>query len=154
MKRMSIFRILAVLVIATIFFGACTKEKSDVRLAPTLATTQVLDIRSDSATVVGFVVAEGDGYIEKGVCYNTATVPTISNSKVAYTGQTTSAAFKVKLSGLAYATKYYARAYATNAVGTIYGEEYTFTTLPCLLYTSDAADEEDSVDLGGRRIIK
>eukprot|EP00658_Telonema_sp_P-2_P081214 TRINITY_DN8272_c0_g1_i4.p1 TRINITY_DN8272_c0_g1~~TRINITY_DN8272_c0_g1_i4.p1 ORF type:complete len:110 (+),score=20.34 TRINITY_DN8272_c0_g1_i4:91-420(+) len=26
--------------------------------------------------------------------------------------------------------------------------------LPCLLYTSDAADEEDSVDLGGRRIIK
>src|SRR5664280_3492445 len=25
---------------------------------------------------------------------------------------------------------------------------------PCLLYTSDAADEEDSVDLGGGRIIK
>ena len=23
----------------------------------------------------------------------------------------------------------------------------------CLLYTSDAADEEDSVDIGGRRII-
>eukprot|EP00656_Telonema_subtile_P054995 TRINITY_DN8368_c0_g1_i1.p1 TRINITY_DN8368_c0_g1~~TRINITY_DN8368_c0_g1_i1.p1 ORF type:complete len:765 (-),score=199.17 TRINITY_DN8368_c0_g1_i1:75-2369(-) len=31
-----------------------------------------------------------------------------------------------------------------------------FDTLPggCLLYTSDAADEEDSVDLGGRRLIK
>src|SRR5674536_402130 len=29
-------------------------------------------------------------------------------------------------------------------------KELTF----CLLYTSDAADEEDSVDLGGRRIIK
>eukprot|EP00658_Telonema_sp_P-2_P026822 TRINITY_DN20861_c0_g1_i1.p1 TRINITY_DN20861_c0_g1~~TRINITY_DN20861_c0_g1_i1.p1 ORF type:complete len:203 (+),score=57.90 TRINITY_DN20861_c0_g1_i1:86-610(+) len=31
-----------------------------------------------------------------------------------------------------------------------------FPLLPytCLLYTSDAADEEDSVDLGGRRIIK
>eukprot|EP00658_Telonema_sp_P-2_P061866 TRINITY_DN50536_c0_g1_i1.p1 TRINITY_DN50536_c0_g1~~TRINITY_DN50536_c0_g1_i1.p1 ORF type:complete len:195 (+),score=63.51 TRINITY_DN50536_c0_g1_i1:105-689(+) len=27
------------------------------------------------------------------------------------------------------------------------------TPAPCLLYTSDAADEEDSVDLGGRRII-
>src|SRR5674536_260615 len=27
-------------------------------------------------------------------------------------------------------------------------------TSDCLLYTSDAADEEDSVDLGGRRIIK
>eukprot|EP00658_Telonema_sp_P-2_P065317 TRINITY_DN54584_c0_g1_i4.p1 TRINITY_DN54584_c0_g1~~TRINITY_DN54584_c0_g1_i4.p1 ORF type:complete len:177 (+),score=36.90 TRINITY_DN54584_c0_g1_i4:126-656(+) len=27
-------------------------------------------------------------------------------------------------------------------------------SVACLLYTSDAADEEDSVDLGGRRIIK
>ena len=27
-------------------------------------------------------------------------------------------------------------------------------TGPCLLYTSDAADERSSVDLGGRRIIK
>src|SRR5678816_578865 len=28
------------------------------------------------------------------------------------------------------------------------------THIPCLLYTSDAADERSSVDLGGRRIIK
>ena len=27
-------------------------------------------------------------------------------------------------------------------------------TTACLLYTSDAADERSSVDLGGRRIIK
>ena len=27
-------------------------------------------------------------------------------------------------------------------------------TLICLLYTSDAADEEDSVDLGGAGIVK
>eukprot|EP00656_Telonema_subtile_P020355 TRINITY_DN21483_c0_g1_i2.p1 TRINITY_DN21483_c0_g1~~TRINITY_DN21483_c0_g1_i2.p1 ORF type:complete len:105 (-),score=28.24 TRINITY_DN21483_c0_g1_i2:77-391(-) len=31
-----------------------------------------------------------------------------------------------------------------------WGHEYP---TPCLLYTSDAADEEDSVDLGGRRIL-
>ena len=31
-----------------------------------------------------------------------------------------------------------------------YGEKYN----ACLLYTSDAADERSSVDLGGRRIIK
>ena len=29
-----------------------------------------------------------------------------------------------------------------------------FTLHTCLLYTSDAADERSSVDLGGRRIIK
>ena len=34
-------------------------------------------------------------------------------------------------------------------------ELYTrWITLGCLLYTSDAADERSSVDLGGRRIIK
>eukprot|EP00656_Telonema_subtile_P000954 TRINITY_DN10454_c0_g1_i2.p2 TRINITY_DN10454_c0_g1~~TRINITY_DN10454_c0_g1_i2.p2 ORF type:complete len:115 (+),score=8.43 TRINITY_DN10454_c0_g1_i2:394-738(+) len=31
---------------------------------------------------------------------------------------------------------------------------YEHKTRTCLLYTSDAADEEDSVDLGGRRIIE
>ena len=30
----------------------------------------------------------------------------------------------------------------------------TITFITCLLYTSDAADERSSVDLGGRRIIK
>ena len=30
----------------------------------------------------------------------------------------------------------------------------TIKDLFCLLYTSDAADERSSVDLGGRRIIK
>mgnify|MGYP003376568262 CR=1 FL=1 len=33
-------------------------------------------------------------------------------------------------------------------------EVATRTTGDCLLYTSDAADERSSVDLGGRRIIK
>eukprot|EP00658_Telonema_sp_P-2_P058054 TRINITY_DN46486_c0_g1_i1.p1 TRINITY_DN46486_c0_g1~~TRINITY_DN46486_c0_g1_i1.p1 ORF type:complete len:153 (+),score=47.83 TRINITY_DN46486_c0_g1_i1:51-461(+) len=31
--------------------------------------------------------------------------------------------------------------------------ESYFKQTSCLLYTSDAADEEDSVDLGGRRIV-
>src|SRR5678816_4451603 len=31
---------------------------------------------------------------------------------------------------------------------------YTYQSQGCLLYTSDAADERSSVDLGGRRIIK
>ena len=33
-------------------------------------------------------------------------------------------------------------------------EERSRLDRPCLLYTSDAADERSSVDLGGRRIIK
>ena len=33
-------------------------------------------------------------------------------------------------------------------------KEKTRIVVACLLYTSDAADERSSVDLGGRRIIK
>ena len=40
--------------------------------------------------------------------------------------------------------------YATLAIGLLQGWGY----YTCLLYTSDAADELDGVDLGGRRIIK
>src|SRR5678816_639686 len=35
-----------------------------------------------------------------------------------------------------------------------WGPELGFIYNDCLLYTSDAADERSSVDLGGRRIIK
>eukprot|EP00658_Telonema_sp_P-2_P014389 TRINITY_DN15470_c0_g1_i1.p1 TRINITY_DN15470_c0_g1~~TRINITY_DN15470_c0_g1_i1.p1 ORF type:complete len:261 (+),score=58.49 TRINITY_DN15470_c0_g1_i1:376-1158(+) len=41
-----------------------------------------------------------------------------------------------------------------DAVGKAVVALSAFTSYSCLLYTSDAADEEDSVDLGGRRIIK
>ena len=34
------------------------------------------------------------------------------------------------------------------------GKDEDGDTIACLLYTSDAADERSSVDLGGRRIIK
>src|SRR5674536_368157 len=40
--------------------------------------------------------------------------------------------------------------------GHVRAHDQLLAALPadCLLYTSDAADEEDSVDIGGRRIIK
>ncbi len=121
---------IAALLIATVFFAGCTKDNNKVTLEPQLATAQVLQVKSDSATVVGFIIAAGDGFTEKGICYNTEAAPTIANSKTIYTGAANTATFNVKLGGLTYATKYYARAYATNASGTIYGDEYSFTTLP------------------------
>jgi starch-binding outer membrane protein SusE/F len=130
MKKMSLYRLLAVLVTLTILFVTCTKETSEVRLDPKLSTSQKLNIKSDSATIVGFVIAAGEGFTEKGVCYNTQTGPTITNNKVVFSGKNTSATFSVKVGGLDYATTYYARAYATGSKGTIYGEEITFTTLP------------------------
>ncbi len=117
-------------VAAVILITSCTKETSEIRLDPALGTTKVFDITSNSATVTGFVVAEGDGFTEKGVCYDIAANPTIAKSKTAFTGVATTAAYHVPLTGLAYATPYFARAYATGPAGTVYGEELTFTTKP------------------------
>lgn len=156
MKRKSIYRILAVLFAATIFFAACTKEDKDVKLAPKLSTAQLLNVSSNGATVVGFVIAMGDGFVEKGVCYNTATAPTVANSKSIYTGKTTGATFNVAMSGLAFATKYYVRAYATDANGaTIYGEEFSFTTLPTVptLATADITEITGNTASGGGMVL-
>ncbi len=139
MKRLTLYRFLFVLLTVTIIFVSCKKEQSNVRLDPKLATSQVINVKSDSATVVGFVVAAGDGFSERGVCYNTQTGPTTSDSKVAFSNPVTKATFNVKLYSLAYATKYYARAYAINTNGTIYGEEVTFTTLPVVPALTTAA---------------
>jgi hypothetical protein len=139
MKRLTLYRFLAVLLAATIVFVSCKKEQSNVRLNPKLSTTQVLNVKSDSATVVGFVVASGDGFSERGVCYATQTGPTISDSKVVFSDLVTKATFAVKLSGLTYATKYYARAYAIDANATIYGDEVTFTTSPVVPTLTTAA---------------
>ena len=139
MKKIFNYRILAFLFIATILYAACTKETSDTRLPAKISTSQFKNVTSDSVTVVGFVVAAGAGFTEEGVCYNTSSAPTTSNSKIVFTGPTSGATYTVKIGGLAYATVYYARAYAISATGTLYGEEVTFTTLPVVPTLTTAA---------------
>ena len=126
-------------VAAAILLAACTKETSEVRLDPALATNKVFDITSSSATVAGFVIAEGDGFTEKGVCYDLEPSPTIAKSKAIFSVPVATATYNVLLTDLAFAKKYYARAYATSATGTIYGEELTFTTLPILATVTTTA---------------
>lgn len=152
MKKATFFKILAVLVLASLYTVSCTKENPDVRLDPKLATTQVLSVGSFSATVVGFVIASGDGFTERGVCYNTQGAPTTADVKAIYTGEIETATYSVTLSDLNYVTKYYVRAYATGEGGTVYGEEFSFTTLPALPVVTTTAITEiksSSASAGG-----
>ncbi len=132
MKNKTIYRFMTALFTVALIFASCTKKMSEKKLDAILATSKVEAVKSDSATVVGYIVAAGDGFSEKGVCYNTDKIPTVDNNKVVYSGDDTKSTFNVVIPGLNYATVYYARAYAINSGGVVYGEEVTFTTKPVL----------------------
>ena len=96
-------------------------------VAPTLTTNAATNVNSLSATSGGVIVIDGGAAITaKGVCWNTATNPTIANNLT--TNGSGNAPYTSLLAILAPNTTYFARAYATNSIGTAYGNEITFTT--------------------------
>ncbi|MBM3912519.1 MAG: hypothetical protein FJ350_05870 [Sphingomonadales bacterium] len=96
--------------------------------APTVTTDSVSGVSSSGATVHGQVSSDGGTRVrERGACYGTSTGPTVGNSR-ALSGFGTGS-YSAAISGLSHSTQYYTRAYATNAVGTAYGNEVSFTTL-------------------------
>ncbi|MDD2228554.1 MAG: endonuclease [Candidatus Cloacimonetes bacterium] len=98
--------------------------------SPTLAvlsTAVVSGITVSSAISGGTITSDGGASVTaRGVCWNTSTTPTISNSLTSNGSGTGS--FVSNLNSLTASTLYYVRAYATNSQGTAYGEEYSFST--------------------------
>jgi hypothetical protein len=68
----------------------------------------------------------GSAVTSRGICWSTATSPTIAGSHT--TDGTGVGVFASSITGLTANTVYYIRAYATNFAGTSYGNELTFTT--------------------------
>ena len=128
MKNNFIFKLIGILVFAAFTFAACTEDISDKRLDPKLSTSDLENLTSDSVIVVGFVVAAGDGFTERGVCWDVTSEPTINSNKVVYTGDAKSATFKIMLNQLDRLSTYHARAYATNDKTTLYGENIVIKT--------------------------
>ena len=95
---------------------------------PTVATASVSDVSYATATCGGNVTSDGGGVVTaKGVCWNTTGSPTLAdNHTIDGGGRGT---FVSSMQALIPATTYHVRAYATNAAGTAYGNEVTFTTL-------------------------
>jgi len=93
----------------------------------TVTTTSASSITSTSAVCGGNATMSGGGSItERGICWGTGANPTISSSKV--TSGSGTGSFTCTISGLSAGTTYHFRAYATNAGGTAYGSDETFTT--------------------------
>ena len=98
-------------------------------VAPTVTTAAISDIDKTTATGGGNVTADGNATVTaRGICWSTSQNPTIDGNHT--TDGTGTGSFTSSLTGLAANTTYYVRAYATNSVGTAYGEEVSFTTLP------------------------
>jgi len=113
--------------ISTVVFTSCSKRESTS--IPSVTTTDIYAITQTSATGGGNVTNGGRlTIIARGVCWNTSPGPSTLNSKT--TDSTGIGAYTSYLTGLLPNTNYFVRAYATNSMGTGYGAELSFTTLP------------------------
>ena len=94
---------------------------------PTVTTNPVTNIGATSATVGGMVTSDGgENVFDRGVCYSTSPLPTISDNCI-HIGQGTGS-FSDIVNGLLQETTYYVRAYAINSLGVAYGQEVNFNT--------------------------
>jgi hypothetical protein len=111
---------------------AGTSYSNSTTTVPTVTTKSVTSITSTSAVCGGTVLSDGnDSVTVRGVCWNTTGTPTISDSKT--TDGADVGTFTSNITGLTKGGTYYVRAYATNALGTGYGELYSFVTQDSVL---------------------
>ncbi len=92
-----------------------------------VTTRAVAGISSSVAISGGSIVSDGGSAVTaKGVCWSINANPTLADS-CSHDGSG-DADWYSTATGLVALTQYYLRAYATNAVGTAYGNQLTFTT--------------------------
>lgn len=103
---------------------------------PSVSTTDVSAISYFTAVSGGNVIQDwGLAVTERGICWSTSQNPSVSdNHTVDGSGL---GSFVSTMTELALNTVYYVRAYATNALGTAYGAQQSFSTLrndsyPCI----------------------
>jgi sugar lactone lactonase YvrE len=105
---------------------------------PSLTTTEASAITAITATLGGNVTSDGYASVTaRGICWSTSPNPTTAGAKT--TNGTGTGIFESAITGLSPVTAYYVRAYATNSVGTVYGNEFSFTTvlpLPIIQYSA------------------
>ena len=98
-----------------------------VNNVPAVVTASVTNIASATATGGGDVSGDGGAAIAvKGICWSTADNPTTALSTKTTDGNETGT-FTTSITGVSSGTTYKVKAYATNAMGTSYGSQVTFT---------------------------
>ncbi len=97
-------------------------------IVPTVTTSTVTNITTTTATGNGNITALGvPNPTQHGFVWGTLENPTTSDDKTSDGAVSATGAFTSNITGLTPGTLYHVRAYATNAAGTAYGEDITFT---------------------------
>lgn len=95
----------------------------------TLTTDPARTITNSGALSGGNILSDGgSAVINRGVCWSASPAPTILDSTTSDGSGV--GLFSSTITGLLPSTTYYVRAYATNGVGTAYGNQEIFITLP------------------------
>jgi hypothetical protein len=110
------------------------------------------NISAATASITTTINSDGGNSItSRGVVWNTSINPTIVLSTKTSSG-TGTGTFSESITGLSASTVYYVRTYATNANGTVYGNEMSFTTtgiIPSLTTTVASSTTISSFITGG-----
>jgi len=110
-------------------YGEIKSFQTVLGTPPTVTTSNYSDVTTNSALCGGEVTYAGNGTVTaRGVCWNTAGNPTLSNALGHSTDGAGTGQFTSSITGLTDGTTYYVAAYATNEKGPAYGTVLSFQT--------------------------
>ena len=102
-------------------------------IAPIITTNSVTTITDTSAVSGGNISSDGGSAITaRGIVWNKTGNPIVGTDSIRTDASSTTGSYTLNLDSLNSGITYYVRAYAINAIGTSYGNQLTFTTLPVL----------------------
>ena len=132
---------------ATSTAGTSFSAQSSFTTLPTVTSPTFAAVADTTATLGGTVTATGDVAVtSRGVEWGTSPGTYPNNVPAAAGGAGT---FTVPVTGLTSSDIVYFRAYATNAGGTSYSAENSFTTTPTVTTPTSAAVTDTTATLGG-----
>jgi len=102
-------------------------------IIPSLTTTAVTSVTQTSSISGGNISSDGGSPITaRGIVWSKTVNPVLGTPSTSTDGAITTGAFTSNITNISSGITYYVRAYATNAIGTAYGSQQIFTSLPII----------------------